>query len=468
MTKIVATLGPATDSPSMVKRLIKAGMNVARMNLSHGTFDDHIKRINLVKEAREELGIPVAIMLDTRGPEVRIDKFKKSPVYLNEGDEFTLTTDEIPGDEKRVSITYKPLVNFVKPGVTILANDGLIEFEVVSVTKKDIICKVNAGGELSDRKSLNLPEVKIDMPYISKFDREGFLFGIEQNVDYFALSFVRDTSDVLEVRDLLDKNGGETIQLISKIENREGVDNFKKIIKICDGAMVARGDLGVEIPFEEIPKIQKDMIKICVGEGKKVITATQMLESMIHSKRPTRAEISDVANAIYDGTSAIMLSGETAAGKYPIESVKTMDKIAKHTEQNIDYKKVFSVSDPVINNIADAVSHATVMSSFDLNASAIIGVSRSGATVRKISRFRPNCPIIGVTTSKAAYYQLAISWGVVPMLTEFQTCSDALFEKAMKAGLDSGLCKKGSLVIISAGIPIADKGTTNVMRIENL
>ncbi|MCL2256570.1 MAG: pyruvate kinase, partial [Firmicutes bacterium] len=355
MTKIVATLGPATDSLSMIKRLIKAGMNVARLNLSHGSFKQQEERINLVKEARKELGVPVAILLDTRGPEVRIDKFEKSPIYLNEGDQFTLTTDEILGNQKKVSITYKLLPNVVEEGSIILANDGLIEFEVISVTKKDIVCVVKAGGELSDRKSLNLPDVKINMPYVSPYDKEGFLFGIAQEADYFALSFVRDVDDVLEVRELLDKNGGEKIQLISKIENREGVDNFAKIIKVCDGAMVARGDLGVEIPFEEIPKIQKDMIKTCVSEGKKVITATQMLESMIHSKRPTRAEISDVANAIYDGTSAIMLSGETAAGKYPIEAVKTMDKIALETEANIDYKKQFSGVDPVINNVADAV-----------------------------------------------------------------------------------------------------------------
>jgi len=468
MTKIVATIGPACDSVSMIKRLIKAGMNVARINLSHGNFDKHEKRINMVKEAREELNVPVAIMLDTRGPEVRVDRFVNDSIYLNEGDEFTLTTDEIIGDQQRVSITYKPLINFVKPGVTILANDGLIEFEVISVTKKDIVCKVCAGGELSNRKSLNLPDVKIEMPYISKYDKEGFLFGIAQNVDCFALSFVRDTNDVLEVRELLDKNGGEEIHLVSKIENREGVDNFKKIIKVCDGAMVARGDLGVEIPFEEIPKIQKDMIKICVDEGKKVITATQMLESMVHSKRPTRAEISDVANAIYDGTSAIMLSGETAAGKFPIESVKTMDKIACHTEENIDYKKQFSRCDAVINNVADAVSHATVMSSFDLNASAIIAVSQTGETVRKISRFRPNCPILGLTASKAAYYQLSMNWGVLPMLTTEHSSSDELFNSAMKAGVDSGLCKKGSLAIMAAGISVGESGKTNVMRIENL
>ncbi|MCL2061581.1 MAG: pyruvate kinase [Firmicutes bacterium] len=465
-TKIVCTLGPATDSYSVLKRMIKAGMNVARLNMSHGTHEDAKKRIDMVKQAREELLVPVAIMLDSKGPEIRIKKFEGGRVELVEGDTFTLTTEDIMGDSSRVSITYPKLPSKVKVGDPILINDGFIEVKVEKTTQKEVICTVVYGGELTDNKSINLPNTHIDMPYMSEADRRDFLFGIQQEIDYIALSFVRNADDVKIIRHLMFENNATNIQLIAKIENREGVKNLEEILDFCDGAMVARGDMGVEIPFEELPGIQKEMIKTCYQRGKKVITATQMLESMISSPRPTRAETSDVANAIYDGTSATMLSGETAIGKYCVDAVKTMAKIAVKTESEINFRKRFESYTPEIRTITDAVSHSTVSASYDLNAKAIIVVSKSGYTARKVSRFRPICPIIGVTTSKKGYYQLAMNWGVMPVMAKEKKNSDELFVHAADRAKETGIVKAGDLVVIAAGVPVGISGNTNTLRIE--
>ncbi len=465
-TKIVCTVGPATDNYNILKKLIKAGMNVARLNLSHGTYEEHHKRIEMLKTAREELNVPLAILLDTKGPEIRVRTFEKGSVNLENGATFTLTADDIVGTAERVSVSYKELSSKVKIGDPILINDGLIELEVKSISGRDIVCTVIEGGELSNRKSMNLPKTKIDMPYMSKVDKEDIKFGIEEEVDYFALSFCRCAEDVRIVKSFMAEHNGLSIQLIAKIENRDGVDNASSIVDECDGLMVARGDMGVEIPFEELPGIQKNLIKLCYRQGKKVITATQMLESMISHPRPTRAETSDVANAVYDGTSAVMLSGETAVGRYPVEAVKTMAKIAEKAESGIHFKKRFQSHEADILSITDAVSHSTVAAAFDLDAKAIITVSKSGNTVRKVSRFRPGCVIIGAVTSKKAYHQLGMNWGVVPTMAAIQPNSDELFVHAMACAKNTGLVKDGDLVVIVAGVPIGATGSSNTMKID--
>lgn len=465
-TKIVCTLGPATDDYAVLKGMIRAGMNVARLNFSHGNYDDHKKRIDMIKRARKETGQPIAILLDTKGPEIRVKTFKDGKIKLKKDAKFTLTTRDVAGDESIVSITYEELPRYVKKGDRILVNDGLIELKVESVNATDIINIVCNDGVISDRKSINLPDTDIDMPYMSDVDRADIEFGISQDVDYIAMSFVRSVDDVRIVKRLLNEHDANDIQLIAKIENRSGVDNMPSILAECDGVMVARGDMGVEIPFEELPGIQKDMITRCYRQGKKVITATQMLESMINNPRPTRAEISDVANAIYDGSSAIMLSGETAAGAYPVEAVATMAKIAENAESGINYKKRFNALDPHIKNITDAVSHSTCAAAFDLDAKAIIAVSRSGYTARKISRFRPSAPIIAATTSVKAYNQLAMNWGVIPTLSKVQESSDELFKHCMICAVNTGVVAEGDLVVIAAGVPVGVSGNTNTMRIE--
>ncbi len=467
-TKIVCTLGPATDDYAVLKGMARAGMNVARLNFSHGTHDDHKRRIDMVKRLRKELGLPIAILLDTKGPEIRIKTFARGKVELKTGDEFTLTTREIEGDEKAVSITYDELPRCVKKGAKILVNDGLIELEVKSVNATDVVTLVKNDGVLTNRKSINLPDTFIDMPYLSDVDRSDIEFGISQDVDYIAMSFVRSVDDVRIVKQLLNEHDANEVQLIAKIENRSGVDNIASILAECDGAMVARGDMGVEIPFEELPGIQKDMITRCYRQGKKVITATQMLESMITNPRPTRAEISDVANAIYDGSSAIMLSGETAAGAYPVEAVATMAKIAECAESDINYKKRFAALDPKIMNITDAVSHSACAAAFDLDAKAIIAVSKSGNTARKISRFRPSAPIIAPTTSVKAYNQLAMNWGVIPTMSKDQASSDDLFRHVMTCAINTGAVAEGDLVVVAAGVPVGVSGNTNTMRIEHV
>ncbi|MDE6201683.1 MAG: pyruvate kinase [Clostridiales bacterium] len=467
-TKIVCTLGPATDDYSVLKSMIRAGMNVARLNFSHSTYDEHKRRMDMVKRARKELGVPVAILLDTKGPEIRIRTFKDGKVELKKGDKFTLTTREIEGDKTIVSVSYEDLPQYVKKGTRILVNDGLIELSVDSVNKTDIVTTVMNDGYLSNRKSINMPDTFIDMPYLSDGDRADIEFGISQDVDYIAMSFVRSVDDVRIIKRLLNENDANNIQLIAKIENRSGVDNVMSILAECDGVMVARGDMGVEIPFEELPGIQKDIISRCYRSGKKVITATQMLESMVTNPRPTRAEISDVANAVYDGSSAIMLSGETAAGNYPVESVRTMATIAERAESGIDYKKRFNALDADIKSITDAVSHSTCAAAFDLDAKAIIAVSQSGYTARKISRFRPSAPIIAPTTSEKAYNQLAMNWGVVPTLSKKQDSSDELFRHVVNCALNTGMVSEGDLVVVAAGVPVGVSGNTNTMRIETV
>ena len=467
-TKIVCTLGPATDDYSVLKNMIRAGMNVARLNFSHSTYDEHKRRMDMVKRARKELSVPVAILLDTKGPEIRIKTFKDGKAELKKGNKFTLTTREVEGDDTIVTVTYAELPQYVKKGARILVNDGLIELSVESVNKTDIVTTVMNDGVLSNRKSINMPDTFIDMPYMSDGDRADIEFGISQDVDYIAMSFVRSVEDVRIVKRLLNEHDANNIQLIAKIENRSGVDNVMSILAECDGVMVARGDMGVEIPFEELPGIQKDIISRCYRSGKKVITATQMLESMINNPRPTRAEISDVANAVYDGSSAIMLSGETAAGSYPVEAVRTMATIAKRAESGINYKKRFNSLDPDIKSITDAVSHSACAAAFDLDAKAIIAVSQSGYTARKISRFRPSAPIIAPTTSHKAYNQLAMNWGVMPAISKMQESSDDLFKHVINCALNTGLVEEGDLVVIAAGVPVGVSGNTNTMRIETV
>ncbi|MDR0425971.1 MAG: pyruvate kinase [Clostridiales bacterium] len=465
-TKIVCTLGPATDDYAVIKQLVKAGMNVARLNMSHGTHAEHKKRIEMIKRVREETDSPVAVLLDTKGPEIRVKRFRDGAVTLADGQTFTLTANEVEGDAAAVSLTFKELPGYVKPGQQILLNDGLIELRALSVGKTDIVCRVQNGGELSDLKKVNLPDCRIDMPYVSAADREDILFAIGEDADYLAISFVRSGDDVRLVRNILNQNGGDDIQIISKIENREGVDRIEEILALSDGIMVARGDMGVEIPFEELPAIQKDLIKRSYRAGKKVITATQMLESMLYNPRPTRAEASDVANAVYDGTSAVMLSGETAAGRFPVEAVRAMDKIVKSAENSINYQGRFDKNDAVIVTVPDAVSHSTVAAAFDLSAKAIICVSHSGYTARKVSRFRPGCVIIAATVNQKVFYQLALNWGVVPVRSVIQKTTDALFEHAIHCAKSTGLIKSGDLVVITSGSAVGRSGNSNIMRIE--
>lgn len=466
-TKIICTLGPATDDEAVLRRLIQEGMNVARLNFSHGDHEEHGRRIAMVKKLREELQQPVAILLDTRGPEIRIKKFKEGRVTLTEGQEFILTAREVEGTEKEVSLTYKKLYEDVNIGTVILVDDGLIGLKVIRVDGEDVVCTVTNGGSLSNNKSINIPDSHLSLPYMNESDRNDIIFGIEQDIDFVAASFVRSKEDVLEVRKVLEENGGKDIQVISKIENREGVDNYENILKVTDGIMVARGDLGVEIPFAEIPKIQKDLIRRGRMAGKVVITATQMLDSMIRNPRPTRAEASDVANAIYDGTSAIMLSGETAMGKYPVETLKAMINIASFAENDINYQRRFNQMEmSATNNITNAISHATCTTAHDLGARAILTVTRSGYTARMVSKYRPACPIVTTTTSKKTYHQLSMSWGVMPIMSEEQSTTDALFDSAVQAALDYNMVECGDLVVISAGVPVGISGTTNIMKVQ--
>lgn len=416
-TKIVCTLGPSTDNEEVLRQLMLAGMNVARCNFSHGVYEEHKKRMDTVKKLRKEVKKPVAILLDTKGPEVRVRQFKNGKVSLQEGQLFTLTSEEVEGTEEKVSVTYGRLYEDLEVGMKVLIDDGLIEMKVEKVEKTNIICRVINGGVVSNNKGINVPDVNLSMPYLSDKDREDILFGIEQDVDFIAASFVQCKDDILQLRRLLDKNGGEDIKIISKIENLQGVENIDEIIEVSDGIMIARGDMGVEIPYEEVPVIQKMIIKKVYQVGKQVITATQMLESMIKNPRPTRAEATDIANAVYDGTSAIMLSGETAAGAYPVEAVKTMVRIAERTEQDVDYKKRFFNHDRKGNpDVTDAICHATCTTAYDLNAKAIVTVTKSGRSARMIAGYRPASDIIGCATSDKVCRQINLAWGVTPIL----------------------------------------------------
>lgn len=465
-TKIICTLGPATESPEILRDLMCNGMDVVRFNFSHGTHASHLQSIEKVKNMRKELDLPVAILLDTKGPEIRLGNFANNSVELKAGDEFCLTTEDIPGNEKKVSITYKQLPQDVSAGSRILIDDGLVEMVAERVTDTEIWCRVKNGGVISTHKGVNIPNGKLSMPYMNDTDRSDILFGIENQVDFIAASFVREAADIKELRAFLQENGGEDIKIISKIENRQGVDNIDEILEVSDGIMVARGDLGVEIPIQEIPSIQKMMIHKVYNAGKIVITATQMLDSMMKNPRPTRAEATDVANAIYDGTSAIMLSGETAAGKYPVEALKTMVEIAEYTENDIDYEKRFRMYHSLTNpDITDAISHATCMTAIDINASAIITVTFSGWTARMISRYRPKCPILSCTPSEKTYRQLNLSWGVKPLMIEEETDTEQLLQKALDKAVENDCLQKGETAVITAGIPLGISGTTNLLRV---
>ena len=466
-TKIVCTMGPATESEHVLKELMLAGMDVARINFSHGTHEEAKRRFDLIKKVRDEVGKPVAILLDTKGPEIRLKTFKGGKATLKKGQRFTLCTDDVEGDETQVSITYPDLPKDVTAGSRILIDDGLIELEVLGLQSDRIICEVKNGGQVSDRKGVNVPNISLSMPYMSEKDRDDILFGIEQDVDFIAASFVRTAEDVLEIKSLLEKNGGKSIRIISKIENAEGVENIDSILKVSDGIMVARGDMGVEIDMQALPAIQKMLIKKTYLAGKVVITATQMLDSMIRNPRPTRAETTDVANAIYDGTSAIMLSGETAIGKYPIEAVKTMALIAESTENDIDYVKRLEKMDfDKSMDVTNAIGHATCTTAHDLHASAIIALTVSGGTARQLSRFRPACPIIAPTISEKARRQLILSWGVTPVTSEERSNTDELFDHAVDMALTTGLVKNGDLVVITGGAPMGVAGTTNIMKVH--
>ena len=466
-TKIVCTLGPATMDERVLRRLIEEGMDVARLNFSHGTHEEQKVRMDMVKKLRKECGKHIALLLDTKGPEIRTRDFEGGRVEVVAGQTFTLTTRDIVGDSSITSITYKDLAKDVEIGTRILIDDGLIELKVKDIIDEDLVCEVINGGFVSNHKGINVPGVHLNMPYMSQKDIDDILFGIKQDVDFIAASFVRSAKDVLEIRKLLDENGGKNINIISKIENAEGVKHIDDIIYVSDGIMVARGDMGVEIPGEEVPVIQKMIIRKVYNAGKQVITATQMLDSMMKNPRPTRAETTDVANAIYDGTSAIMLSGETAAGLYPIESVQTMVRIAERTEEDINYRhRFFQIERRANNNVTDAVCHATCTTAIDLNASAVVTVTKSGTSARNISKYRPVCPIIAGTTSDKVCRQLNMSWGVVPVHLEEKNEIFELFDHAVEAAKDNGLLKSGETVVVTAGVPLGVSGNTNMIKVQ--
>lgn len=466
-TKIVCTLGPATDDEKILRQIILAGMDVARFNFSHQDHATHEARVDMLRKLREEQGRPIAMLLDTKGPEIRLGLFKNKSVDLKEGQTFTLTTEEIEGDEKKVSISFKQLPQDVHYGMHILIDDGLIDLIVEQVTDTEIACRVLNGGKISNNKGVNVPGAHLSMPFISDKDKGDLLFGIEHDFDFVAASFTRTANDIIEIRSILENNSGSDIRIIAKIENADGVENIDEILKVADGIMVARGDMGVEIPLEEIPKLQKILIKKAYNAGKLIITATQMLDSMMKNPRPTRAETTDVANAIYDGSSAIMLSGETAAGLHPIEAVKTMSRIAECTEADINYKERFKKRETDDSpNVTNAISHATCTTAHDLGATAIITVTKSGQTARFISKYRPACTIIGCTPSPKIYRQLNLSWGVYPLLVEEMTTTDELFDHSVKTAVKAGLLQSGDLVVITAGVPLGISGTTNLLKVH--
>ena len=467
-TKIICTIGPACENEDTLKKMCEAGMNVARLNFSHGTHEEHLKKIALVKKVREEMNLPIPIMLDTKGPEYRIKTFKDGKVTLEEGAEFIFTTEEVEGDEHRVSVNYSHLCEELQVGDKILVNNGLVICEVKRIEGTNAVCEVLSGGVLSDRKSMNFPNKVMKGEYISEQDRSDILFGIENDVDFVAASFVSTKQDVADLRKLLDVNGGETINIIAKVENRAGVDNIEEICEVADGIMVARGDLGVEIPFVEVPAIQKFLIQKCRLLGKRVITATEMLESMIQNPRPTRAEISDVANAVYDGSSAVMLSGETAAGKHPVDAVRNMAEIAEYTEKHIDYKKRFANTEFVIHSTLDSISHATCAMAIDVNAKCIVVNSVSGKTARMVSRFRCPCDILGTTTDKKVWRQLNLSWGIVPCLCEEYNSIDVMFYQNLNQAKEILCLEAGDNVVLTGGQINGSSGNTNTIKVETV
>ncbi len=465
-TKIVCTIGPACTDREILKQMCLAGMNVARLNFSHGTQDSHREEIELLKSVRRELSRPLAIMLDTKGPEYRIGLFENGKEMLQTGDAFTFTTEDVAGDGTRVSVSYKDLPREMQRGDRVLVNNGLLIFEVEEVTETEVHCRVLAGGEISNRKSMSFPGKVLKQVYLSEQDKSDLLFAIEQDVDYIACSFVSTAQDMKDVKSFLSANGAKNISLIAKIENRSGVENIEQICAECDGIMIGRGDMGVEIPFEELPAIQKSLITKCRMLGKRVITATEMLESMIHNPRPTRAEISDVANAVFDGTSAIMLSGETAAGKYPVLTLETMSRIAEQAEKSIDYEKRFRTANFRIRNDMDAISHTVCGMSMDMSARAIVVASMSGMTARMVSRFRSPVDIIGLSVNEKTFHQLALSWGVIPVMCEVYPSQEVLFYTAKKLAEATLSLTKGDKIIITGGSRMSESGTTNTIRFE--
>ncbi len=467
-TKIVCTLGPSSETEEIISAMADAGMNVARINFSHGTHAEHAEKIAVVKRVREQKSIPLPILLDTKGPEFRIGTFEQGKVFLNEGDEFSFTSEEIVGNEKRVSVSYKGICSEMNPGDKILLNNGLMVFEVKKIQPPDVVCSVVIGGELSNRKSMFFPEKELHLEYLSEQDKKDLLFGIEQGVDFIACSFVSKAQDVLDVRNFLHDHGSDDIDLIAKIENRAGVNNLSSILEVSDGIMIGRGDMGVEIPYEELPDIQKTIISACRMAGKRCITATEMLESMIKQPRPTRAEISDVANAVYDGSSAVMLSGETAAGLYPVQAVAAMAKIAMRAETKQTFIQTVHEKDYLIRDLSDALSHSACLLARDVKAKAIVVCTRTGGTAKMVSRFRPNIDIIGMTTDPRSYQKLALSWGVLPMMSEEYHSVDVLFHFAKCAARDSGLVKKGDTIVITGGTPNGKSGNSNLINIETV
>lgn len=468
-TKIVCTIGPSSDSYEVLKALVNEGMNVARLNFSHGTHPEHKKRIDTIKKLRDDLDEPIAIMLDTKGPEIRIKTFKDGMIRIEQGQDFILTSEDLEGDETRVSVTYKDIAKDLKADDRVLIDDGLVEFTVISVDENNVYMRAVNSGELRDRKGVNLPSVKVNLPTLTEKDIEDLIFGIENDVDFIAASFIRSAKDVLEIRKILESNGGEDIKIISKIENLEGVQNIDEIIDASDGVMVARGDMGVELDEEDIPLVQKDIIRKCNLKGKFVITATQMLDSMIRNPRPTRAEVTDVANAILDGSSAIMLSGETAAGTYPVKACEMMRKIAVKIEDSLDYKIIVdSTNDEHEINITNSIAKATREVALDLDAKVIIAATTSGLTARNISKFKPKSPIIAATTNEKVRRQLAIEWGVYPIRATLASSIDDLFYESINILKNIKFVKEGELVILTAGMPLGKAGSTNIMMVKTV
>lgn len=470
-TKIICTMGPADSSEAVLEEMLLAGMNVARLNFSHGDHQGHSETIKRFRRVRDRLGLSAAVLLDTKGPEIRLGDFEEGSVTLKTGQEFILTADAVSGTEEKSSITYKALPSQVRPGTSILIDDGRVGLKVQSAEGSDIVCQVTNGGKVSNRKGVNVPKTHLDLEYLSESDKSDLLFGIEYDVDYVAASFVRTAQDVLDLRNFLKENGGENIKIISKIENLEGVDHFADILDCSDGIMIARGDLGVEVNFAELPGIQKKFIRECRRAGKIVITATQMLESMIASPAPTRAEITDVANAVFDGTSAVMLSGESAMGQYPAETVKVMSKIVAQAEQDMSGVDTYvrrSDYDMDVKDISNAIGHAACTTAQDLDARAIIALTKSGYTAEKIAKFRPSQPIIAATPEEKTYHQLSLAWDVYPVLTGYSNDLDPLLEQAIQGAGTMGIVKSGDLIVISAGLPLQVAGKTNLLRVETV
>ena len=467
-TKIICTIGPASENEEVLTQMCLAGMNVARLNFSHGTYPEHEKKIALIKQVRQKLGLPIAIMLDTKGPEYRIKTFADGPVTIQEGQNFTFVAEDVEGDETKVSVSYKRLAKDLKPGDIVTVNNGLVKFKVLETAGEDVVCKCLVGGTLSNRKSMSFPNKVMSGPYLSEQDKSDIIFGIQHGVDFVAASFVSTKQDVLDIRSLLDSNGGEDIEIIAKIENQAGVDNVEEICSACGGIMIARGDLGVEIPFVEVPEVQKSLTRKCRMLGKRVITATEMLESMIQNPRPTRAEISDVANAVYDGTSCVMLSGESAAGKYPVEAVKTMAQIAEYTEQHTEYKQRFLETEFVGQNTLDCISHAVCSMAMDVNAKAIVVCSVSGKTAMLVSRFRTPVNIIGMTTDRKIWRRLSMSWGVTPVMADQFPSMDVMFYYAKKQTAEALNLQPGDNIVLTGGPINGQHGNTNTIKIEQI